>query len=188
MSETMVKEIKIKIREIEQLYLAPNMDPFSDLEVEMFGESAFQRILKQLEPGFWRKSGTLRLVIQLPKEKIKPGLDEKVMAAIDRYAEIRTKDNNLAARNERWNGARRLVVAILFSLGIIAVSVLLFNTLLSDLPRDVYSLLFGFIALVIWVLVWNPIDILAFEWVPYSMANQVLAYIAKAEIIIKPWE
>ena len=37
MSETMVKEIKIKIREIEQLYLAPNMDPFSDLEGEMFG-------------------------------------------------------------------------------------------------------------------------------------------------------
>lgn len=52
MSETMVKEVKIKIREIEQLYLAPEMDPFSDLEVEMFGESAFQRILKQLEPGF----------------------------------------------------------------------------------------------------------------------------------------
>ena len=58
------------------------------------------------------------------------------------------------------------------------MSALLFNTLLSDLPRDVYSLLYGFIALVMWVLVWNPIDILAFEWVPYARANQVLAFIA----------
>jgi L-lactate permease len=110
------------------------------------------------------------------------------MAAIDKYAEIRTKDNSLAARNERWNGARRLVVAILVSLGIIGVSALLFNTLLSDLPRDVYSPLYGFIALVIWVLVWNPIDILAFEWVPYARTNQLLAYMAKAEIVIKPWK
>lgn len=188
MSELMVKEMKIKLRDIEQLYLAPGMDPFSELEVELFGESAFQRIVKQLEPGFWRKSGTLRLVIQLPKEKIKPDLDKKVMAAIDRYTEIRTRDNDLAARNERWNGARRLVVAILVSLGIMAVSALLFNTLLSDLPRDVYSLLYGFIALVMWVLVWNPIDILAFEWVPYTRANQVLAYLSKAEIVIKPWD
>lgn len=188
MSEMMVKEMTIMIRDIEQLYTAPSMDPFSDLEVELFGESAFQRVLKQLEPGFWRKSGKLRLVIQLPKEKIKPGLDEKVMAAIDRYAELRTKDNDLAARNERWNGLRRLIVAILVSLGIFAISALLVNTLLSDLPRDVYSLLYGFIALVVWVLVWNPIDILAFEWVPYTRANQVLAYLAKAEIIIKPWQ
>jgi hypothetical protein len=188
MSDEMVKEVTIKLRELEQLYLAPDMDPFSDLEVEMFGESAFQRIQKQLEPGFWQKSGKLRLVILLPKDKIKPGLDEKVMRAIDRSTELRTKDNNLAARNERWNGLRRLTVAVLVSLGIIAVSALLFNTLLSDLPRDIYSLLYGFLALVMWVLVWNPIDILAFEWVPYSRANQVLAYIAKAEIVIKPWE
>lgn len=188
MSDTMVHEMKIKIRDIEQLYTAPGMDPFSDLEVELFGESAFQRVLKHLEPGFWSKSGKLRLVIQLPKEKIKPGLDEKIMTAIDRFAELRTKDNDLAARNERWNGLRRLTVAFLVSMSVIAVSALLFNTLLSDLPRDVYSLLYGFIALVIWVLVWNPIDILAFEWVPYSRANQVLAYLAKAEIMIKPWE
>jgi len=188
MSDKLVKEIVMKLRDIDQLYLAPGMDPFSDLEVEMFGESAFQRILKQLEPGFWKKSGTLRLVLLLPKEKIKPGLDKKVMSAIDNFVEIRTKDNELAARNERWNGARRLVVAVLVSLGIIAVSALLFNTVLAKIPRDVASLLYGFIALVLWVLVWNPIDILAFEWVPFSRANQVLAYIAKAEIVIKPWD
>jgi hypothetical protein len=188
MSETMVNEMKIKIRDIEQLYLAPEMDPFSDLEVEMFGESAFQRIQKQLQPGFWRNSGKLRLVIQLPKEKIKPGLEEKVQGAIDRFAEIRTKDNKMASRSERWDGFRRFTLAILVSLVVIAITALLFNTLLSDLPRDVHSLLYGLVALAIWVVVWNPIDILAFAWVPYARANQILAYLAKAEIVIKPWE
>ena len=188
MSEANVKEIKVKIREIEQLYSAPEMDPFSDLEVEMFGESAFQRIQKQLEPGFWKKSGKVMLEVQLPREKIESGLGEKLMKTIDRVAAARIKDNDLAARNERWNGLRRLIVALIVSLITIGISAVFFNTILSGLSRDVSNLIYGLIALFLWVIVWNPIDILCFEWVPYYRANQVLAYLAKAEIVVKPWE
>ena len=121
MSDTMVKEIVMKLRDIDQLFLAPDRDIFSDLEVEMFGESAFERVQKKLQPGFWKKSGTLRLVLLLPKEKIKPGLDEKVMRAIDKFVALSTADNKIAARTERWKGFRALLMSLAISLVLVGV-------------------------------------------------------------------
>jgi len=188
MSDTMVKEIVLKLRDIDQLFKAPDQDIFSDLEVEMFGESGAQRVIKKLQPGFWKKSGKLRLVVLLPKEKIKPDLAEKVMRAIDRYVELSTVDNKLAARNERWKGVRALLMSLAISLGLAVLASILFNTVLSKIPSEVSYFIYAILSLIIWVIIWNPLDTLVFEWIPFARANQILAYMAKAEIVIKPWE
>jgi len=188
MSETMVKEMEIKLRTIDQLFVAPDRDMFSELEVELFGESAAERILKKLQPGFWKKSGTLRLIVKLPKDQIKPGLDQKVMKAIDHFVEIRTQDNNMAIRNERWNGVRGLVMALAIAAILMAVGALLGATLLAKAPSNVSYLIYALFSLAIWVMIWNPLDSLIFAWIPFARSNQIMAFLAKCEIIIKPWE
>jgi hypothetical protein len=188
MSEEMVKEIVMKLRDIDQLFLAPDREIFSDLEVEMFGESAFERVQKKLQPGFWKKSGTLRLVLLLPKEKIKPGLDEKVMSAIDKYVALSTEDNKIAARTERWKGVRALLMSLAVSLVLLVLASVLSGLLPPKFPSEVSYFLAAILSLIIWVIIWNPLDTLVFEWIPFARANQILAYMGKAEIVIKPWE
>jgi hypothetical protein len=188
MSDTLVKEIVMKLRDIDQLYKAPDQDIFSDLEVEMFGQSGMERVEKKLQPGFWKKSGVLRLVLQLPKEKIKPGLDEKVMRAIDRYVELSTADNKIAARTERWKGVRALLMSLVISIVLLVLASVLSGLLPPKFPSEVSYFFAAILSLIIWVIIWNPLDTLVFEWIPFARANQILAYMAKAEIVIKPWE
>ena len=188
MSDTLVKEIVMKLRDIDQLFQAPDRDIFSDLEVEMFGESAFERVQKKLQPGFWKKSGTLRLVLLLPKEKIKPGLDEKIMSAIDKFVELSTVDNKIAARTERWKGFRSLLMSLAVSLGLVVLAAILARIIPTKIPDEVSYFIYAILSLIIWVIIWNPLDTLVFEWIPFARANQILAYMAKAEIVIKPWE
>ena len=156
----------------------------------MFGESAFERVQKKLQPGFWKKSGTLRLVLLLPKEKIKPGLDEKVMSAIDKYVELRTEDNKMAARTERWKGVRGWLMSLASLDGHYWCGRLSCSGLLPPkFPSEVsYFLAVRSFRLVMWVISLEPAGHLVFEWIPFARANQILAYIAKAEIVIKPWE
>jgi hypothetical protein len=188
MSDTLVKEIEIKLRDIDQLYKAPDQDIFSELEVEMFGESGMERVQKKLQPGFWNKSGVLRLVLLLPKEKIKPGFNEKVMRAIDRFVELSTEDNKIAARTERWKGFRSLLMSLAVSLGLVVLAAILANLIPAKIPSEVSYFFYAILSLIIWVIIWNPLDTLVFEWIPFARANQILAYMAKAEIVIKPWE
>jgi hypothetical protein len=188
MSETMVKEMKIMLRDIDQLYKAPEQDIFSELEVEMFGESGMARVQKKLQPGFWKKKGVLRLVILLPKDKIEPNLADKVMRAIDRYVELSTADNKIAARSERWKGFRSLLMSLAISLGLIVLAAIFSNLIQVRVPSEVSIFIYAVLSLVIWVIIWNPLDTLIFEWIPFARANLILAYMAKAEIVIKPWE
>jgi hypothetical protein len=188
MSDTLVKEIVMKLRDIDQLYKAPDQDIFSELEVEVFGESGMERVQKKLQPGFWKKSGVLRLVILLPKEKIKPDLADKVMRAIDRYVELSTADNKIAARSERWKGFRALLMSLAVSIGLVVLASILANIIPTKIPDEVVYFFYAILSLIIWVIIWNPLDTLVFEWIPFARANQILAYTAKAEIIIKPWE
>jgi hypothetical protein len=188
MSDTLVKEIVMKLQDIDQLFQAPDRDIFSELEVEMFGESAFERVQKKLQPGFWKKSGKLRLVLLLPKEKIKPGLAEKVMRAIDKFVELSTLDNKIAARTERWKGFRSLLMSLLVSLLLVVLAALVANIIPAKIPSEVSYFFYAILSLIIWVIIWNPLDTLVFEWIPFARANQILAFMAKAEIVIKPWE
>jgi hypothetical protein len=188
MSDTLVKEIVVKLRDIDQLYKAPEQDIFSDLEVEMFGESGMARVQKKLQPGFWKKSGVLRLVILLPKDKIKPDLAQKVMHAIDKYAELSTADNKIAARSERWKGFRALLMSLAVSVVLIVLASVVAGLLPPKFPSEVSYFFAAILSLIIWVIIWNPLDTLVFEWIPFARANQILAYMAKAEIVIKPWE
>jgi hypothetical protein len=188
MSDTLVKEIVMKLRDIDQLYKAPDQDIFSDLEVEMFGQSAIERVQKKLQPGFWKKSGQLRLVILLPKEKIKPDLAEKVMGAIDKFVVLSTEDNKIAARTERWKGFRSLLMSLGISLGLVVLGAILSNLITVKIPSNVSYFFYAILSLVIWVIIWNPLDTLIFEWMPFARANLILAYMAKAEIVIKSWE
>lgn len=188
MSDTMVKEIVMKLRDIDQLFKAPEQDIFSDLEVEMFGESGMERVQKKLQPGFWKKSGILRLVILLPKDKNQPNLADKVMLAIDRYVELSTADNKIAARSERWKGFRTLLMSFAISIGLVVLGVIFSILIQVRVPSEVSLFFYAILSLVIWVIIWNPLDTLVFEWIPFARANQILAYMAKAEIVIKPWE
>jgi hypothetical protein len=57
MSQSKVKDVTMSLKTIEQLFVAPAVNPFAEDEVELLGEPALLRVLKKTEPGFFRWGG-----------------------------------------------------------------------------------------------------------------------------------
>ena len=72
MSKDEVKEITLSINSIDNLFLAPQLDPFSEQEVELLGQSALGRVLKKMEPGSLTHRRTVHLTVLLPPDQITP--------------------------------------------------------------------------------------------------------------------
>ena len=61
MSQSEFNDVTISLKTIEQLFIAPEVNPFAEDEVELLGEPALLRVLKRTEPGFFRRGGQIRL-------------------------------------------------------------------------------------------------------------------------------
>ena len=80
MSQSKVKDVTICLKNIEHLFVAPEINPFAGEEVELLGEPALLRVLKNAEPGFIRRGGQIRLTVLLPPDQLTPDLPAQVDA------------------------------------------------------------------------------------------------------------
>ena len=67
MSQSKVKDVTLSLKTIDHLFMAPEANPFAEEEVELLGEPALLRVMKKMEPGFFRRGGKVRLTILLPR-------------------------------------------------------------------------------------------------------------------------
>ena len=86
MSQNRIQEVTISLNTVDQLFIAPEVNPFSEDEVELLGVPALLRVLKGAEPGFFRRRRhKMRLTVLLPPDQLTPDLPEQVNAALQRY-------------------------------------------------------------------------------------------------------
>jgi hypothetical protein len=178
-------DILIRIDTIDQLFNAPDIDPFSDKTAIILGEPALQNAVQhQMGRGLRDWKGK-RLVIQLPAAQITPDLQAKTCEAIRRYAQAKQKANDGQIRISRIHSLLGLAVAIALAIILLIVLGILLNTLLASASDIVKGLFVGIFTIFIWSTVWNPWDRLVYEWIAPWLENRILRSIMTMEIIIQ---
>ena len=186
MSPNASADILIRIDSLEQLFNAPAIDPFSDKTVAILGVPALPYFIqKELGRGSrdWRGS---RLVIQLPPDQITPDLQPRVVVAVRRYAEAKQAQNEALIRISRRRSLIGLSIAILIASILLAILVILTNTVLASSTDAVKVILTGIVTIFIWSTVWNPWDRLVYEWIEPWRENLILRKFMAMDIIVQP--
>lgn len=91
----------IRLDTIDQLFNAPDIDPFSDEEVDVLGEPALLRAVRRLQAHRIRNLEDVRLTLELPSDQIALHLEARTQEAKGRYCAAKIEDNELQIRLSR---------------------------------------------------------------------------------------
>lgn len=166
--------IVIKLDTIRDLLIAPEFDPFSEKETAYMGQSALERVIKRLKPGWTRHTPDVRLTILLPPDQIIPGLQDQVTKAIRRFSRTRIEDNTIQLRTIRWDGIRQIPFAFVFLAVCIGLGTLLGSGLISLIPEWLGRVLNEGFYIIGWVSLWGPTETLLFDPLPVKKENKIL--------------
>jgi len=178
-------EIVIAIDSVEQIFNAPELDPFSERDIDVLGEAALMRMVKRLLAGGWRKRKGARLVFILPSDKITPGLQQEVVQAVHRYCAAKIEENRLQIRLGRRMSLLGLVLVILIVLALGGIGYLLWAPISANTSAAAQGIIIGIFSVFAWVMLWDPMEKLLFGWVEPSQESRILRGIMELEIVIK---
>jgi len=180
------QDVVLKLTTIDELFNAPDVNPFSGNEIDVLGEAALMRAARRMLARRVRHWHDARLVIQLPPDQMTPELQAQTQVAIQRYCTAKIEDNRITIHLSRIRSAIGLAVVTVISALIIAVAYLVFNTIFAGLPSDVSTVVAACISVFVWVVLWDPMEKLLFDWVSPAMENRTLRGIMNMTIIVEP--
>jgi len=186
MASSAPDDIVVVLDSIDQLFNAPDLNPFSDKEVDVSGEPALVRVSRRLQSRQLRYREGARLVIRLPADQITPDLQPRVVEAVRRFCRAKIEDNALQIRLGRVTSLTALVIVTVLALVVLAAVYLALNTVLSGAPETLQGLLAASASVFVWVAIWNPLDRLLFEWADPARENRMLRRIMAMEIRLEP--
>lgn len=182
------QDVVLKINTIGELFNAPDIDPFAGNEIDVLGEAALPHAARQMLARRIRHWHEARLIIQLPPDQITPELQSHTQAAVRRFCTAKIEDNRLTIRLSRVRSAIGLVVVTIISVAVIIAAVFLFNTILAaQADSTVAALVFACISVFVWVILWDPMEKLIFDWVSPTLENRILRGIMNMDIVVEPW-
>jgi hypothetical protein len=186
MTATDIENITIRVDTIDQLFNGPDINPYSDKAVNVMGESALVLAVRRALAKGIGGHQQLRLTILLPQDQITPELPEQTRNAIRRYAEAKIDDNKLSIRLSRLRGAIGLLMVTALTLVVLLIAGLLVLGPLSEANNVVQGLIIGCASVFAWVIMWDPLERLLFDWVNPSLENRVLRRMLETEVNIQP--
>ncbi len=182
------QDIVLKLNTIKELFNAPDVNPFSDNEIDVLGEAALPHAVRQMLARRIRHWHEARLVIQLPPDQITPDLQAQARAAVRRFCTARIEDNRLTIRLSRVRSAIGLAMVTIISVVVIAVAWLLFNTIFATASDTVAVVVAASISVFVWVILWDPMEKLIFDWVTPALENRNLRGIMDMDLVVEPWQ
>jgi hypothetical protein len=182
------QDVVLKLNSIDELFNAPDVNPFAQNEIDVLGEAALPHAVRQMLARRIRHWHEARLVIQLPPDQIIPDLQTQTQAAVRRYCTAKIEDNHLTIRLSRVRSAIGLAMVTIISLAVMAVAWLLFSTILAaQADSTVAALVVASISVFVWVILWDPMEKLIFDWVTPALENRYLRGIMNMDLVIEPW-
>ena len=179
-------DIVVRIDTIDQLFSAPDVNPFSDKEANVLGEAALvlaaRRALARRK-GNWEET---RLLIKLPPDQITPDLQARVVAAVQRYGAAKIKDNQLTVRLSRLRSLFGLAMSTAIVVVVCGAAYLLYKTVLSNASETAQTVVAAGIGVFAWVILWDPMESLLFNWVAPHLENRILRRLMQVPIVIEP--
>lgn len=186
MTATDAHDITVRLDSIDQLFNAPDPNPFSDKQVNVLGESALELAVRRALAAGVRPGEVRRLTIELPANQVTPGLQEQTTAAIRRYAEAKIADNRLTIRLSRMRGLIGLIMVTLITLAVLAIAFVIVSGPLANAGSVVQTLVLGSASIFAWVIMWDPLERLLFDWVSPSLENRVLHSLLTIDVRVQP--
>lgn len=180
------KDIVIRLDTIDQLFNAPDIDPFSDEEVDVLGEPALLRAVRRLQAHRIRNWQGVRLILELPPDQITPDLEARTHAALQRYSAAKIEDNKLQIRLSRTRSFIGLGIVTLLSAIVIALAYLLFTRVFVDASDTVLGIVAASISVFVWVILWDPMEKLLFDWVEPRLQNNILRKLQDIDVVVRP--
>lgn len=177
---------QIEIAALDQIFNAPDADPFSTNANAVLGEAALERLIRDLQLHPFRKTDGTQLVVALPADQITPGLQTQLAAAIQRYCNARIENNRLDIRLGRQQHTFGLIMVTLISLVVMGITALLLTTVFAAASSTVQTLVAGGACIFVWVIMWDPLEALLFEWVPPVRENYTLRRIMDMQVVVRP--
>ncbi len=183
------QDVVLKLNAIGELFNAPDIDPFSENAIDVLGEAALPHASRQMLARRIRHWQEARLVIQLPPDQITPDLQAKTQAAVKRYCTAKIADNRLTIRLSRVRSAIGLIIVAIISVAVMGVAWLLFNTIFAaQADSTIAALVFASISVFVWVILWDPMEKLIFDWVSPALENRILRGIMDMDLVVEPWK
>jgi hypothetical protein len=138
-------------------------------------------IVSELKPkALIRK---VRTTIMLPADQIAPDAETQLREALTRYSQHHITQSRQDLISLRWQGVKALQNGVIF-LGVCLLLSALFENA-EMLPEWLRR--FGGEGFLIagWVSLWHPIEILLYEWWPFSRQIRIYESIVRMDIIFK---
>lgn len=186
MATTPPRDIVIRLDSIDQLFNEPDVNPFSDEEVDVLGEAALLRAVRRLLARRVRNWEGMRLVLELPPDQITPGLEQQTEQALRRYSDARIEDNHLTIRLSRTRSLIGLGIVTAISILVIAIAFFLLTNVFPRTADSIKALVASSVSVFVWVAIWGPMEKLLFDWVQPHMENNILRKIPALDIVIRP--
>ena len=180
------QDIIIRLDSITELFNAPDINPFSEEEVDVLGEPALLRAVRRLLADRVRNWEGMRLILELPPDQITPGLEQQTEQALRRYSDAKIEDNHLTIRLGRNRSLIGLGMVTIISIVVMGLAYLLFNTVFAGAADSVKTLVAASLSVFVWVILWDPMEKLLFDWVQPHMENTILRRIPTLDIVIRP--
>lgn len=178
-------DILIRLDTIDQLFNAPDLNPFSEEEIDVLGEPAMMRAVRRLQARRVRNWEGVKLILELPADQITPGLEAQTEQAIRRYSDAKIEDNKLTIRLSRIRSLIGLAMVTAISVVVIGIAYLLFNAVFTNAPQTVKGVVAAAISVFVWVILWDPMEQLLFDWVQPRLENNILRKIQGIDVVIR---
>ena len=127
----------------------------------------------------------MRLHIELPADQITPGLEVRTEEALRRYSDAKIEDNKLQIRLSRIRSLIGLAMVTAISVVVIGIAYLLFNAVFTNAPQTVKGIVAAAISVFVWVILWDPMEQLLFDWVQPRLENNILRKIQGIDVVIR---
>jgi hypothetical protein len=178
-------EIVLSLNNIDELFNAPPVNPFSTHEVDIFGRSALGRVEDHVARLWPRRPTSVQVTLQLPADQVSPGLTEQSRAAVQRYCADRIDKNLLQRGQVIQNSKSQMIgagIGIAVLLSIITLLVLDPFGLIPDPLRNILIVLASF---AISVLIFDSLWSVVFDWVPFNQDNSVCRVLSNIDLSIE---
>jgi hypothetical protein len=177
--------IVLPLNHIDELFIAPEVNPFSTYEVDIFGESAME-CTKNRVAYFWpRRPNAVHVTFQLPADQITPGLTERTVTAIQRYCADRIESNQIQREIVIKTSKRQFAGAMIgFVIALIIIVLLAINPfgLIPEFLRGIL-MIFAFFAGA--VLTFDSLWSVVFDWVPFVQDTAAYQVLQKMEVVVE---
>ena len=180
--------IVLRVDSVDQIFNAPDANPFAAGEGNILGEAALDRLLLQQQVQPRRDLASLPLVVALPADQITPDLEPQLAAALQRYCAARIEDNLLQIRHSRLQHGVGLAVVFCVVVAVILLVLLLVTAVFTGLSALAQGMIAGGLCVFAWVILWTPLEALLFDWVEPTRENRVFAQIQQMRVAVQPLE